>query len=395
MEILFYRYGNICEPDIAEGFASFGITITEITREIHQKQIDMDTRIHDLVSALAVHTVSFVFSVNFFPYISEICRRYRIPYVCWSVDSPVLELFSKSVRNSCNRIFLFDYEQYKRIAPQNPDCIFYLPLCTNTGRLDRALSSANASDTALYSAEISFVGSLYTGKSPLGRLTLREYEQGYIQGLLEAQLKVYGYNFLEEALSEDCIKALKHADPAFLQLEDAFEATDRYVAANYYLGFWLAEEERIRTLNRLAEHFPVTLYSRSPVTRLTGVRCRDGVATLTEMPKVFRHSKINLNMTIRPIQSGLSLRIWDILGCGGFLLTNYQAELTEYFEPGKELAYYESTEDLEDKISYYLSHDDIRMEIAQNGYRKVQKLHTYRHRLTEIIRILSTIPPLA
>ena len=44
--------------------------------------------------------------------------------------------------------------------------------------------------------------------------------------------------------------------------------------------------------------------------------------------------KIYLNMTIKPIQTGLPLRIFDIMGCGGFLMTNYQAELPEYFEIG-------------------------------------------------------------
>ncbi len=395
MEILFYRYGNICEPDIAEGFTSFGITVIELTREIQQKQIDMDTRIHDLVSALSSHTVSFVFSINFFPYISEICMHYQIPYVCWSVDSPVLELFSISIRNRCNRIFLFDYEQYTRISPQNPECIFYLPLCTNTDRWDQVLASISETDRKNFTSEVSFVGSLYTGKSPLNRLLLPEYERGFLHGLMEAQLKIYGYNFLEEALSKNSISALKNADPAFLKIEPAFEDTDRFVAANYHLGYALAEEERIRTLNTLAQRFPVTLFTRSPQDRLKGVLCRNGISTLSEMPKVFHLSKINLNITIKPIQSGLSLRIWDVLGCGGFLLTNYQSEIPEYFEPGKDLDCYESLEDLSSKVAYYLKHDDIRLEIAENGYRKVKQFHTYRHRLTEMIRILSSMPPLA
>lgn len=393
MEILFYRYGNICEPDISEGFSAFGITVTEITREIQEKRIDMDTRIHDLVSALAGRTVSFVFSINFFPYISEICNRYRIPYVCWSVDSPVLELFSVSVRNRCNRIFLFDYEQYKRISPQNPECIFYLPLCTNTTRWEQVLSNISERDRQAYSADVSFVGSLYSGKSPLSYIRLPEYEQGYVRGLTEAQLHIYGYNFLEEVIHEDFIAALKQADPNFLKLEAAFENTDRYVAANYYLGFDVARRERIQTLNALAQRFAVTLFTRDSTDCLQGVDCQSGVATLTEMPKVFRLSKINLNITIKPIQSGLSLRIWDILGCGGFLLTNYQSEIPEYFELGKDLDCYESEADLISKTDYYLKHEDVRMEIAENGRRKALQRHTYRHRLTEIIRILASMPP--
>ena len=35
------------------------------------------------------------------------------------------------------------------------------------------------------------------------------------------------------------------------------------------------------------------------------------------MPEVFRKSKINLNITLRSIISGISLRVYDILGAGG------------------------------------------------------------------------------
>ena len=133
----------------------------------------------------------------------------------------------------------------------------------------------------------------------------------------------------------------------------------------------------------------MTLYTRSDTSTLNGVDCRDGVNTLTEMPKVFHASRINLNITMRPIETGLSLRIWDVLGCGGFLLTNYQAEIPEYFEIGRDLETYESMEELEQKIQYYLTHEEERIEIAINGYEKVAAYHTWEQRITEMIRILS------
>ena len=87
--------------------------------------------------------------------------------------------------------------------------------------------------------------------------------------------------------------------------------------------------------------------------------------------------------------SDFSLRIWDVLGCAGFLITNYQAELPEYFEIGKELETYETPEELEEKIRYYLSHEEERIEIAINGYEKVKKYHTYEIRLTQMMKILT------
>lgn len=92
-------------------------------------------------------------------------------------------------------------------------------------------------------------------------------------------------------------------------------------------------------------------------------------------------------MTNRPIRTGLPLRIFDILGAGGFLLTNYQAEIPELFEIGTDLAVYESQEDLLYQIGYYLEREELRREIAENGQRKVREEYSYRSRMGEILRI--------
>ena len=72
---------------------------------------------------------------------------------------------------------------------------------------------------------------------------------------------------------------------------------------------------------------------------------------------------------------------------GGFLwyVSNYQPEMAEYFIPGKDLVLYDSVDDLIQKIDYYLSHEEERLQIAKNGYEKVKRYHTYDTRLTEIL----------
>ena len=187
------------------------------------------------------------------------------------------------------------------------------------------------------------------------------------------------------------ISAVRKADSAFFRPKDSFTDTDSYVLSHYYLGMQASSLERIRTLAELGKEFSVNLYTRSDIADLKdipGICCRGGVSTHSEMPKVFRYSKINLNITMRSIQSGLSQRIWDVLGCGGFLLTNYQSEIPEYFTIGEDLECYENLADLKEKIAFYLAHDDVRNEIAQNGLKKTREQHTYIHRVLQIMRIL-------
>lgn len=112
------------------------------------------------------------------------------------------------------------------------------------------------------------------------------------------------------------------------------------------LGFKIAEIERRRALIELSKHYKVNVYSNSDVSDLLRIQYCGSVDYWSEMPKVFRMSKINLNFTIPNIKSGIPLRIWDVLGCGGFLLTNYQAEIPYYFKEGEDLVCFDSLEDL-------------------------------------------------
>lgn len=391
MEILFYRYNSICEPDILQVFRNFGITVHTEELEVHKKNVTPRECAGKVSEWILQRPLAFVFSINFFPAISYTCEKLKVPYVCWSVDSPVPELFSRALKNTYNRIFLFDKAQYNFFSPVNPDCIFYLPLATNVKRWEKTILAMTDSDYDSYGADVSFVGSLYTEKCKYDNLTLSDRTRGFVDGLIEAQLKVYGCNFIADALTDRVIREITEADPDFYRGGDTYTDTGRYLTAHQYIGIKLAAVERERTLNRLAEHFQVNLYTRSDTSALPKVHCKGPALTLTQMPKIFHASRINLNITMRPIETGLSQRIWDVLGCGGFLLTNWQAEIPEYFEIGRELETYESMEELEHKVRYYLSHENERIEIALNGYEKVAALHTYEIRVAEMIRVLNSL----
>lgn len=388
MKILIYRYDSICEPDIIRTFQSLQIEVIEETAEMKNKTLTPAEQVTILSKDIEQHKPIFVFSINFFPAIAEVCHIYRIPYVCWTVDSPVLELFSKSIQHDTNRIFLFDLAQYDYFSRFHPNSIHYLPLAAATERFDEVLKrNISPIEMQKYQCDISFVGSLYSEKNPMNQLTspLPDFEKGYVDGIVSSSLKVYGANFIEDCVTEKLIQVIKDRSPSFFHLDQVVTNPDAYVVANDYLGIQVTEEERILTLNTLAQQFNVDLFTRSDTTKLQNVHVHDGISSLTEMPQVFHHSKINLNMTSKSIQTGLPLRIFDILGCGGFVMTNYQAELPEYFEIGVDLEAYGSMEELVDKCQYYLTHEDERMQIATNGYQKVCEKHRYINRIKEMI----------
>lgn len=387
MNILFYRYGSICEPDIIASFKHLGFRITEDTREVYNKQLLPSDCIKGLNELLKQDTYSFIFSINFFPSVSDVCNIWGIPYLCLIVDSPVLELFSTSLANPCNKVFLFDRQLYNDFHHINPDGIFHIPLATNVRDNYATATMASAADRARFSSDISFIGSLYSEKCLYNKITLPEEMRGYVDGLIEAQLLVYGYNFIEECVTPELIEAFCKVRPELINFPDSMKVDTKAVIAQHIISVKVAEQERLRYLKALSEHFNVDLYTGSDTYSMPLIHNRGFAKTNTEMPIIFHQSKINLNLTAKSIRSGLSLRIFDVLGCEGFLITNYQTELPEHFNIGEDLEAYTSLDDLMGKCEYYLLHDKERQEIAHNGFEKVKKYHTYDIRLTQMLEI--------
>ena len=87
------------------------------------------------------------------------------------------------------------------------------------------------------------------------------------------------------------------------------------------------------------------------------------------------------------IKTGVPLRIFEIMGVGGFTISNYQEELTELFEEDKEIVLFRDLDELMDKVGYYLLHDKQRNKIALNGYKRIKKDYNYDAVAKRILKV--------
>ncbi len=390
MRALFYRYGSICEPFALSAFAALGVEVSEISLEVENKRCKPSEVIKKLSEAFYGAHYDLVFSINFFPTVSDVCNIFHIPYAGWTVDSPVLELYSRSGANACNYIFVFDKCQYQEFAPMYPGHVFHLPLACDPDFMQDVIKRADeAEKDGRFFADVSFVGSLYTEKCAFDRLqNAPEHLTGYLDGLIQAQLKLNGYYLADELLNEPLVSAFKEHMPDFYAPMDAPQLTDAAIISQYYIGNKLTAVERQRLVKLVAAHFPLTMYTASDTSGIPGVKNKGLAKTLTQMPLIFHDSTINLNMTSKAIRSGIPLRVWDILSCGGFVLTNYQAELTDFFTPGETLDVFTNEQDLIEKCAYYLEHPTRAKEIAEAGLSLVRERHTYRHRIEHMLNVI-------
>ena len=212
-----------------------------------------------------------------------------------------------------------------------------------------------------------------------------EYMKGFFEGICDAQLKVYGYYFVQELLDHKLMNDFKIHIKDYYQMKYDNHLTDKVIIGQYYLGNHITSIERQRLINHISEKYPIDVYTRSDTDLIKRANCRGGCQTLTEMPVIFHESRININPTSRAIRSGVPLRVLDILACEGFMLSNYQAELCELFVPGEDFVYYDSIEQVPELIEYYLEHDNKRREIAHNGFIKVKDDYSYLVRLNGLL----------
>lgn len=388
MNVLVYRYGSICEPDIISGFETLGFKVSQITNEITNKNLTLSESTKIVSEFLLNHPQDFVFSINFFPQLSEVCNIFHIRYVTWIVDSPVMELYTAPIKNSWNRVFIFDHEQYNDIAPFNPTCVFHFPLAVNIMQKQSVISNATSTMRNKFKSQVSFVGSLYTEKCPFDKLkNASAYLIGYLDGIMATQLKIYGSYLIDDVLPDSIVTEFKKCMPGFYQPPIENYLTDRDIVSQLYIGNKLSALERTQLFDILSRNFPVDLYTGSDTRNLPLVNNRGFAKTLTEMPIIFHESNINLNITSKAIRSGVSLRVFDIFACEGFLLSNYQTELCELFEIGSDFDYYSSYEELLEKTAFYLDHEKLRKEMAHNAFEKVSQNYNYPLRLCQLTEL--------
>ena len=425
MHILMYRWKAYNYRDIEQTFLLLGYTVDNIEQELGSYDVSPEFERVIEEKIRGTH-YDMVFTVNYFPLISNVCERTGVKYVSWTCDNPLISMYHESVFHDCNYIFTFDKTNYLEFRGMGVKHIWYLPLAVDTERMDALLGApeevrtagaahegmktagtvpeeigtaesvpaeigkagrrkaAQDSEMRKYRGDVAFVGSLYERNSyDKIKNRLPEYLRGYFDAVMEAQLNISGANIVEPMLTTNILEQLQEyfqlekSEGSFSDLGLIFQTT--------VLGFKIAEIERRRALIELSKHYKVNVYSNSDVSDLLRIQYCGAVDYWSEMPKVFRMSKINLNFTIPNIKSGIPLRIWDVLGCGGFLLTNYQAEIPYYFKEGEDLVCFDSLEDLCEKVGYYLEHEEERKRIAWNGYRKVREKHSYIERIRTIL----------
>lgn len=163
--------------------------------------------------------------------------------------------------------------------------------------------------------------------------------------------------------------------------------------------------QRMKFLNDLRGRVPLDIYAEKPIWRrrpwpprmflnqarfipfLIRGRLRPAVYGL-DMFQVLAASKIALNVHIDSAngQAG-NIRMFEATGAGALLVTDAAANLSELFEPEREVVTYRSSEEAVEKIHYYLAHPDERQAIAAAAQRRTLRDYNATRRAQDVLAV--------
>jgi spore maturation protein CgeB len=322
-----------------------------------------------------------LYTTNFWPLAALAAHNIGIPYISWSYDSPPNLPTEQYMDFDTNYIFFFSRDDVNTYKAMGLDNVYHMPLAVNTDRWDRVSAGSR------YRCDISLVGSLYRSTLPTLKTRMNEYQKAYVDAVVDNQRQIYGSYVVRQLITaeftEGVCRQFKSIDT------DSILPNQRQMV--YSVASQVTYLDRMTLLKLLSARYNTHFYTDdindNEKKILSDLHVHGTVDYISEMPQVFKGSKINLCPTFRGNCSGIPLRMLDVMGCRRFVLSSLQPEVEENFESGKDIVMYSSIEEAVDLSDYYLKHDEERKKISDNGYEIVKKRFNYPDQLSGMLRI--------
>lgn len=384
LKILFL-YSSATDVSLAGALKKNGYEVMEYPKVQDTSDMDED-EINELVDYIKENGITHMMSICLVYSAAVAAYWAGIKYVPIVWDAPYLKPYT--VMGTLDNIWysVFDKLDAERMRKGGCSHVLYQPLAVDADKVARWREKRlhRVKDVN----DISFIANLYERNDYDACLDkIPGNMQDYFRSIMEeAAFKWDGINRVYGQTGKEILDYINLVSPEF-KFDNPYDVEDvRYFEVAYLIRK-LANIERICVLNMLAEEHNVYLYTNSRVDRsvLPKVHLNPPVPAGEMAAVVFAGSKINLNISLKGIEGGTPQRIMDILGAGGFVLTNYCEETAEIFEEDKEIVMFRTPEELLEKVDYYLTHDEERRRIAKTGHEKVMNCYTYEQKLKKLL----------
>lgn len=305
--------------------------------------------------------------------VSGLCRHVQMPLLSWFVDRP--DLFLPAYDNLDNPYLAYaawDADAVSGLEAMAGGRVFHLPLGADLSRIEFL-------PQARHDRDVAFVGnSMQTAAARSWQAAGRPEDERVFWDSAAVGFAVSDLLDVEEYLRKDCLEEASERRRAL--------GGDETAALDAFLYWRSTQAYRVRCVHELLPFRPVVAGDGHWAPLLgPGSWVHAGPLNYySDLPGFYRSTKINFNTTSMQMKGALNQRVFDVPASGGFLLTDYRAQLGGAFEVGREVVCYREAGEIGDLVRHYLANPSKRQDIARRARERIEKEHSYAHRMATI-----------
>ncbi|MFT7670154.1 MAG: spore maturation protein CgeB [Planctomycetota bacterium] len=361
----------------AEGYSVFSYDVQHLSGE-------------ELELALKAFDPQVVCAINCVNGLAEFCAEHDVEYIAWEIDPATDSL--PALQRSAPKAHIFTHREsnVESFTSAGYENVTYLPLAADINR--RRPLGLTPEEQGKYGSNVSFVGSSLVGNVQAFQRTFASQFNAWradsaetcakgMAEILQSQREHLSTYLIPEALESKFPGFRDHCrnnaleDPAIL-LGEVSTAQKRLDFVASFI------DDNIQVWGDDGWRFCAA----------QGCNYRGPALHETELPLIYNASTINLDIGRLYQDDIVTMRIFDILACGGFVLAEHSLALTDLFEVGVEVESYRSLDELKTKVAYYLANPVKAQSIAARGRLAVLDRHTFSGRVRTMLATLDKAP---
>ncbi|NNL67430.1 MAG: glycosyltransferase, partial [Myxococcales bacterium] len=328
-----------------------------------------------------------VFAVNHREGMAEFCARHEVPLVVWEIDPSLDREVAPCPAPGRTHVFTWRAAHVAAFERAGFPSVHHLPLAGNPKR--RQPPPAEAPELAELACDVSFVGSSLRVNAEAHRARFLEVFEAWPPGT--------GRRAEAEAALDEVLAKQEAAERRWILPELLRERFGDFLAAWETSGLredpvaLVAESagarHRAAALSALAPFAP-RIWGDTGWRDLPGAQWMGPAGHRRQLSHVYAASRINIDVG-RPYQPEIvTMRVFDALLCGGFVLAEDSEDLHQLFHVGVEVESWSSFEELAEKTARYLAEPKRARAIAAQGRQACLERHTLRARIEDMLAVV-------
>lgn len=353
-----------------EGFSVYGLDAQRLA-------------VDEVAHAVEALRPEILLCVNHVNGLAEFCEGHGVDYLCWEIDPTTDEPRTLGRPAPHARVFTHRRLHVESFERAGFERVEYLPLAADSRR--RRPLELDDEERARYGAPVTFVGN-----------SLMHNVRAYIEGFAR-RVADFDPSLRESApaIAAELVAQQREDLDRFIlpELVDArlpglrAQGEERGLPdPALLLGEVSAAEKR---LNLVAELAPlgIEVWGDGGWERLEahGVRYRGPARHEHDLSRIYAASAVNVDVGRLYQDDIVTMRVFDVLACGGFVLAEHSRALEELFEVGVEVESYRGPQELHDKVEHFLKRPGEARATAEKGRRAVLERHDFRGRLRTML----------